>query len=227
MDGKHVLIRRPPNSGSYYYNYKGTYSVVLFAIVNANYEFIYVQTGTNGRVSDGGIWSGTSIYKRLISNTLGIPSPTQVPGTDDILPYVFIGDEAFPLMENVMKPFSQKHISHDEKIFNYRLSRARRVSENAFGILASRFRIFLQPIALTVERIDVVVLACCALHNFLRKRSTAKYITESFVDHEDLNGGATVPGDWRQIGSMPNLQRTRFTNPNQSAKTVRDKYKQF
>nr|CAI5830357.1 unnamed protein product [Callosobruchus analis] len=155
MDGKHILIKKPSNSGSYYFNYKGTFSVVLFAIVNANYEFLYVHTGTNGRVSDGGIWNNTGICKRL----------------SDQFPYVFIGDEAFPLMENLMKPYQQKGISHEEKIFNYRLCRARRVVENVFGILASRFRIFLQPIAIDIESIDAVVLACCALHNFLRKRS--------------------------------------------------------
>nr|CAI5858208.1 unnamed protein product [Callosobruchus analis] len=142
MDGKHILIKKPSNSGSYYFNYKGTFSVVLFAIVNANYEFLYVHTGTNGRVSDGGIWNNTGISTLL--------------NTSDQFPYVFIGDEAFPLMENLMKP------------------RARRVVENVFGILASRFRIFLQPIAIHIESIDAVVLACCTLHNFLRKRSKKK-----------------------------------------------------
>nr|CAI5858209.1 unnamed protein product [Callosobruchus analis] len=163
MDGKHILIKKPSNSGSYYFNYKGTFSVVLFAIVNANYEFLYVHTGTNGRVSDGGIWNNTGICKRLKANKL-----------NNQFPYVFIGDEAFPLMENLMKPYLQKGISHEEKIFNYRLCRARRVVENVFGILASRFRIFLQPIAIHIESIDAVVLACCTLHNFLRKRSKKK-----------------------------------------------------
>lgn len=227
LDGKHILIKKPQNSGSYYFNYKGTFSVVLFAIVNANYEFLYVHTGTNGRVSDGGIWSATSIYKRLTLNKLGIPNPTQLPGTDKLVPYVFIGDEAFPLMQNLLKPFSQKHITHDEKIFNYRLSRARRVVENVFGILASRFRIFLQPIAINIERIDSIILACCALHNFLRKMSTANYITESSVDHEDLNAATVVPGEWRQIANLPNLERTRATNVSLSVKNVRDAYKQF
>jgi hypothetical protein len=73
---------------------------VLFAIVNANYEFIYVHTGTKGRVSDGGIWSNTGIYKRLQSKQLKIPSPSpiELPHGDTVVPYVFIGDEAFPLL---------------------------------------------------------------------------------------------------------------------------------
>jgi hypothetical protein len=106
---------------------------------------------------------------------------------------VFIGDEAFPLMKNLMKPYSQRNITHDEKFFIYRLSRARRVVENAFGILASRFRVFLTPISINVSNVDAVVLACCALHNFLRKISTKNYITDSLLDHEDNVNGLVVP----------------------------------
>lgn len=229
IDGKHIIIRKPAGSGSYFFNYKGTYSIVLFAIVNARYEFLYVHTGTNGRVSDGGIWSATSIYKNLCSKTLNIPNPTTLPNSDDKVPYVFIGDEAFPLMENLMKPYSQKNISYEEKIFNYRLSRARRVVENVFGILASRFRIFLQPININVDNIDIVILACCSLHNFLRKTSKSSYLSEQLVDHEDLSNGNIIPGEWRQqIGStMTTLEKSKSTNATFHAKNVRDTYKKF
>lgn len=188
-----------------------------------------MHTGTNGRVSDGGIWTATSIYKRLLSNTLNIPGITQLPGSNDKVPYVFIGDEAFPLMENLMKPYSQKNITYDEKNFNYRLCRARRVVENVFGILASRFRIFLQLINIKVAKIDTIILACFDLHNFLRKRSKANYISDQFVDRADFSNGSILSGEWRQQSgsTMTNLEKTKITNANFTAKNVRETYKKF
>lgn len=201
IDGKHITIKKPQKSGSYYYNYKGTFSVVLFAVVNANYEFIYIHMGTNGRISDAGIWKETGLCKRLESNKLNIPHPLYFPEIG-CMPYVFIGDEAFPLMKNLMKPYAQRNINIEQKIFNYRLCRARRVVENAFGIMATRFSLFLRSIAIDIDKIDTVVLACCALHNFLRKMSKKNNVTESYVDHEDTHGGTVVPGMWRQIGEL-------------------------
>ncbi|CAH1971623.1 unnamed protein product [Acanthoscelides obtectus] len=142
IDGKHIQIKKPRNSGSYYYNYKGNFSVVLMAIANAKYEFIMVHCGTNGRVSDGGVLSETKFYEKLINKKLCMPDPTEPHATNVMLPYTFVGDQAFPLTENLMKPYPDKNLTREQKMFNYRLSRARRVSENAFGIMASRFRIF-------------------------------------------------------------------------------------
>nr|XP_022908174.1 putative nuclease HARBI1 [Onthophagus taurus] len=179
IDGRHIDIRQPPGSGSYFFNYKGFNSVVLLAVVNANYEFIYVNCGTSGRVSDGGVLMETDFGELLENKKLNLHSPTNFPDNTDIcLPFTFLGDEAFPLKENLMKPYPNKGITHHEKIFNYRMCRGRRVVENAFGILANRFRILQTTMNVSVETSEVIVLACCALHNFLRRRSPS-YLTPS------------------------------------------------
>lgn len=135
LDGKHVLIRLPANSGSYYFNYKHQFSIVLLALVDANYKFLYVDIGCNGRISDGGVFKKSSLNKALESNTLHIPQAKSLLTGDKPMPFMIVVDDAFPLNKHIMKPYSQVGLTPESRIFNYRLSRARRIVENAFGIL--------------------------------------------------------------------------------------------
>jgi hypothetical protein len=80
----------------------------------------------------------------LINKELNIPDPEPIPNFDVNTPYVFVGDDAFPVMDNIMKPDTRNNLQNKEQlIFNYRLSRSRRIFENAFGIMSSRFRVLL------------------------------------------------------------------------------------
>ena len=107
---------------------------MLLAIVDANYRFIYTDIGCNGRISDGDVYRNCNIVKALENNSLIIPQASYLAGTNTLFPYVIVADDAFAL-----KPYSQVGLTKERCIFNYRLSRARRVVENAFGILANRF----------------------------------------------------------------------------------------
>ena len=99
MDGKHVLIKPPPHSGSYYFNCKHSFSIVLLAIVDANYRFLYVNIGCNGRISDGGVFRNCDLYKELEEKHLNVPQPALIPGMQAPFPYVIVADDAFPLKE--------------------------------------------------------------------------------------------------------------------------------
>lgn len=100
---------------------------------------------------------------------MNIPGPKSLPGTSIQLPHVILGDEAFPLKPYLMRPYPGTQLQDEgNKIYNYRHSRAQRVSENAFGILCQKFRIYYRTINLSPENVDNVILATCCLHNFLR-----------------------------------------------------------
>ena len=88
MDGKHVLIQPPPNTRSYYFNYKHSFSIHLLALVDADYKFVYVNVGCNGRVADGGVFRNSSLFTALEENKLNIPSPKPIQESGRAIPYV-------------------------------------------------------------------------------------------------------------------------------------------
>ncbi|XP_061716903.1 putative nuclease HARBI1 [Cydia pomonella] len=167
LDGKHINMRAPNNSGSTYFNYKGVHSIVLMAVVDANYNFIYCDIGCQGRISDGGVFGNTILNSM---NLRGIPKESALPGRSCLTPYVFIADNAFPISENLMKPFLELGRKGSKvRIFNYRLSRARRMVESTFGILSAVFRCLRRPFHLQPKNVENIVLATTYLHNYLRR----------------------------------------------------------
>lgn len=117
VDGKHVAIKKPPHTGSLYYNYKKFCSIVLMAVVNSNYEFIMADAGINGRISDGGVLGYTAFGKALSDKIPKIPEPATLPNSGNKLPFVLLGDDAFVLTDNFMKPYSQTGLTLEERIF--------------------------------------------------------------------------------------------------------------
>ncbi|XP_072177059.1 uncharacterized protein [Diadema setosum] len=167
VDGRHVTLRCPKKSGSIYYNYKGFYSIVLMAVVDADYKFIYVNAGVNGAGSDGGVFAETDFREGLESDSLGLPPAEPLPGDQVPVTYFLLGDDAFPLRSWLMKPLPLRNMTMEQRIYNYRCSRARRVIENAFGILAARFRCLLTTMPQQPKTVESIVLVCCCLHNLL------------------------------------------------------------
>ena len=220
LDGKHIRIQPPANSGSVYYNYKNTFSIVLMALVDSGYRFLYCDVGCNGRVSDGGVFGECSLNKALVSKLINLPEPQVLSGTQSKINYHIIADDAFPLRDDIMKPFSSRQLTVEQRIFNYRLSRARRVVENAFGIMANRFRIFLTTIDLSPEKVKLIVLASCALHNYLMGSADRQYLYPGLLDTEDQATHQINSGSWRQQ-QMESVGLPHNKNPRVDAKLKR------
>ena len=232
IDGKHIVIEQPSNSGSHYRNYKGTDSVILMGMIGPEYEFLYADVGINGRNSDGGIWANCSLKIALESNAINVPDPEPLPHRSKIMPFVCTGDDAFPLSKYMMKPYPFKSLSVEKKIFNYRLSRMRRISENAFGILANRWRVFRRPFLLEPDKVKIITLATITLHNWLRSDSNKGkvYIPSGLVDREDIESGRVINGSWRSdeiASSWLSLPKSRGNHASNQANEIREEFTEY
>ena len=196
-------------SGSTYHNYKGFESVVLMALADSNYRFLWTQVGDVGSSSDGQIWNHCELHHALQNGVLGVPEADPLPGDDVNTPYYVIGDEAFALRTWLMKPFPRRGLDNGQLIFSYRLSRARRVVENAFGILASRFRCILSTLQVNVDTAVLVVRTCVALHNYLRMRMPA--VDQHLLDTEDSDHNV-IKGAWRADANLLDLTQPQCGN---------------
>jgi len=108
IDGKHIKIKKPNDSGSAFYNYKNFFTIVSMVISDADGNFLAIDVGEYGRNSDGKVCRVSSIGQAIIQKTLDLPQPLCLQGENNKppFPYYFVSDEAFPLLENLMIPSS-------------------------------------------------------------------------------------------------------------------------
>ena len=119
-----------------------------------------------------------------------------------------------------MKPYGRRMLTREERFANYRISRGRRVVENDFGILVSRFRVMITTIELPPETVRDVVLTCVVLHNILRSQYQGQHGGQQPGGDDD-----DVPGDGRLIGGAVDGVHDR--NPAREAKRLRDYLKDY
>lgn len=206
LDGKHVRIFAPAKSGSLYFNYKEYFSLVMLALVDANCKFIALDVGSYGKEGDSSIFNKSAFGRKVMHCQDFFPADRILPRSNKVLPHVIIGDEAFRLDKHLMKPFTKLSATSDKSkaIFNYRLSRARRVSENAFGLLSQVFRVFYTPIAVKPEVCDDLIIAACCLHNLLRegyleKKGVPYYEYDSNEENSNVFRNFTRAGGYQNV----------------------------
>ena len=155
-------------------------------------RYIWAHVGSPGSQSDCGIYNKSPMFQGIQDETIKLPPPEPLPNDTDDTPFFFIGDDAFPLRQHMLKPFSARYLETEQLVFNYRLSCARQVVENLFGILASRFRCLLHTIEVAPEKAISITKACLTLHNLFRDRYGVNNVS---VDEEDDNK-EMIPGQW-------------------------------
>ena len=184
------------------------------------YRFTYISVGSQGSESDGGIFANSDLAALLRRHQEAgdvLPPPKALPNTDEELPHFLVGDEAFPLQRHLMRPYARVSLvgpeADERRIFNYRLSRARRCVENAFGILAQQWRIYRGSLGCTPEKAALLVKATCALHNLLRQRD---------VDVDSAGRSyAAVPAECDSAPTLRGIGRMGANNHSRETARVR------
>ncbi|KAK1892930.1 Protein ALP1-like [Dissostichus eleginoides] len=144
------------------------------------------------------------------NNIFNLPEEKSLPGDDVPVPYYIVGDNAFGINKRLMNPFPIRNMEHHERIFNYRLSRARRVVENAFGILAHKFRVLLRTMNQTPGTCRKIITTCVILHNLIiRLRYPATHNNKMDLEDQILN---VIPGAWRNDKVLLDVYHERAMN---------------
>jgi hypothetical protein len=78
-------------------------------------------------------------------------------------------------MKHLLRPYGRKNLDFMKRIFNYRLTRARRMVECAFGIMANKWRILHRPQDVNLEFYDSIIKVCCILQNYVHLRDGVNY----------------------------------------------------
>ena len=139
-------------------------------MVDEYYKFLWTSVGGNGTASDVSLFSECSLRAALVENTTRFHSAAPLPQDYHNITYFVPGDDAFPLRPWLMKPYSMKGMTHEQRVFNFRQSRARRVVENIFGILVHRWRC----LSTTMHCSPASVNRGLTLHNWMRTRAPAR-----------------------------------------------------
>jgi len=131
-------------------------------MVDASYRFVWGSCGFPGNSHDAVIFQSTNLWEKIQS---GEYIPQIGKKEDEIIPPLIIGDSVFPLCTWLMKPYGQASLTPQQRYFNYRLSRARMVTEGAYGQLKGRWRVLLRKCESSRDQVTMATLACMVLHN--------------------------------------------------------------
>lgn len=187
IDGTHIPISAPTESHTDYVNRKGRHSIIMQAVVDCYYLFRDIVVGWPGSVHDARVLSNSGIFKKANANELFLGVQSKQIG-DLYIPPLIVGDPAYPLLSWLMKPYPENvNTPRIERVFNYKLSRARMTAENTFGRWKGRFIRFTKKVDMQASSLCTIVAASCILHNICEVQNN------EFLPHWELEQAQEEP----------------------------------
>ena len=221
IDGCHISIKCPtggPASAKEYHNFKNFYSIVMMAMVDAKYRIIWASAGFAGNAHDSIIFQATDIYAEIAGGHK-LLSIAQSEGNVDIPPLI-LGDSAFPFHTWLMKPYGNPILTPEQRY--YRLSRARMVTERAYGKLKGRWRVLSRKCESKVENVKAITLACVVLHNVCIAKGDVT-LRQWDMRYDPATNKRRSTEEVQRLFQMRSCQRIR--DPNLKAVMIREALK--
>ena len=184
IDGSHVPIKAPKINHEDYFKRKHFYSFLVQGIVDASGLYLSVATGFPGSLHDARMLRLTDVYWAAEDENI-LMEPTFDLGGTVVRPLI-VGDTAYPNKTWLIRPFKDNGgLTRDQRNFNREVSKARIVSEHAFGMTKGRWRVLLKRLDEDSDRIPDTIIACCVLHNICVLRGDELDIDDSDDDDSD------------------------------------------
>ena len=222
IDGSHLPIKCPPGGAEamkQYHNFKNFYSVILLALVDSQYRFIWASIGAPGNTHDSTLFQSTNLWQRITDGE--VLSDYSFQRDNITIPPIILGDGAFPMRTWLLKPHGDAILPEKKRYFNYRLSRARMISEGAFGKLKGRWRVLFKKCESQKDSVKLIGLACVVLHNICIEKKDL--ITRNIDLSVDSAANKRRPSDEiRNILQMTNVNTRYFGENSTQARKVRD-----
>jgi hypothetical protein len=164
LDGTHIDVWVAPHEQPRYRNRKGHLTQNVLAVCDFDMRFIYVLAGWEGSAHNAAVWRDAQYYK-------GFKTPSEK---------YWLGDAGYANTDTILVPYrgtryhlkeqrlSSKKPENYKELFNLRHASLCNVIERIFGVLKRKYQILRRAAEYSVDTQTRIILACCALHNFVR-----------------------------------------------------------
>ncbi|KAL4564502.1 hypothetical protein LXL04_028566 [Taraxacum kok-saghyz] len=160
----HIPIIAPKISVAAYFNKRHTernqktsYSITVQGVVDPRGVFTDVCIGWPGSMPDDQVLEKSALHQRANGGLL-----------KDVW---IVGSSGYPLMDWVLVPYTQPHLTWTQHAFNEKIGEVQRVAKDAFARLKGRWSCLQKRTEVKLQDLPVVLGACCVLHNICEMRN--------------------------------------------------------
>eukprot|EP00732_Lithocolla_globosa_P002198 Lithocolla_globosa_v1_NODE_1377_length_2621_cov_9.489478.p1 type:complete len:410 gc:universal NODE_1377_length_2621_cov_9.489478:1368-139(-) len=186
LDGLAIKIKQPTTKSCKdvrsYYNRKGFFAVILEAVVDSNYKFLFGSSRCCGSTHDSVAWGITSLARAIAEGKLRYP-------------FFLVGDDAYSCCNSLVTPWPGKNLPLYKDAYNFWTSSSRTCSEQAFGILVARWGILWKPLSCDYHKVPKVVMCLLKLHNLCIDRNCPAPLRALSGDREGSSMELNLQGD--------------------------------